>query len=215
MANKKRKRKPTALQLEYKKQVDRLRKAQRRIEKRGYTFLQDLVPKKPKRITRKQVQKLAEITKEKVYEHAVVINTETGEFISGKEALKLERSYSAKKAALTRKRKKEHYETFPAEEDIIISNFRADASRFPEVAYPLIIKWLDRVIRDYGKKEVANIIKEAESMGLGITYSIAYREDLLIDRLGEIMDLIPDASVGNKQEIIEALEYYENWEEPE
>ncbi len=53
------------------------------------------------------------------------------------------------------------------------------------------------------------------SQGLGIDYSIAYREDLLLDRITEIMDFLPGASTGNKMDIMDALEYEEDWEMPD
>ena len=59
------------------------------------------------------------------------------------------------------------------------------------------------------------MLENAAEQGLGIDYSIAYREDLLLDRLSEMLDLLPDASTGNKMDIMEALEYEEDWELPD
>lgn len=82
-------------------------------------------------------------------------------------------------------------------------------TRFPEVAQPIVLQWLNRVIHDYGKKAVAEMLENAAQEGLGITYSIAYKEDLVLDRLSEIMELLPDSTEGNRQDIMEALEYHE------
>lgn len=221
------KKKPTQLQLDYKKQVKRLKQAVRRAEKRGYIIPDNIIPKQPKRITRKSVERLKKITTKDIYAKSEKLDIETGELISGEAARKQERSEAAKKSAKTRKEKRYNaekgeseyyepqYETFPSAADIVISNFRADLARFPEVAQPLVNQWLNRLLNDYSKEDVAEMLENAAAQGLGIDYSIAYREDLLLDRLSEMLDLLPGASTGNKMEIMEALEYEEDWELPD
>lgn len=222
--------KSTQLQIEYKKQVKRLKQAIRRAEKRGYIVPENILPKQPKRVTTKSVERLKKITTKKIYAKSVKLDFETGELIPGEVARKQEKSESAKKAAKTRKAKKEkrynadrgesedyeyNYNDFPDMADIIISNFRAEMTRFPEIAYPIVTEWLDRLLRDYSKEDVAEMLENSASQGLGIDYSIAYREDLLLDRLTEIMDFLPGASTGNKMDIMDALEYEEDWEMPD
>ena len=221
------KKKPTQLQLDYKKQVKRLKQAIRRAKKRGYVIPDNIIPQQPKRVTRKAVERLKSITTNDIYSKSEKIDFDTGELIPGEVARKAERSEAAKKAARTRREKRYNaekgeseyyepqYETFPSAADIVISNFRAEASRFPEVAQPIINQWLNRLLNDYSKEDVAEMLEQAASQGLGIDYSIAYREDLLLDRLSEIMDLLPGASTGNKMDIMEALEYEEDWEMPD
>ena len=217
----------TQLQLDYKKQVKRLKQAVRRAEKRGYIVPENVIPKQPKRITKKSVERLKKITTKEIYSKSEKLDFETGELIPGEVARKQERSESAKKAAKTRKEKRYNaekgeseyyepqYETFPSAADIVIGNFRAELARFPEVAQPIVNKWLDRLLNDYSKEDVAEMLENAAAQGLGIDYSIAYREDLLLDRLSEMLELLPDASTGNKMDIMEALEYYEDWELPD
>lgn len=217
----------TQLQLDYKKQVKRLKQAVRRAEKRGYIVPENVIPKQPKRITKKSVERLKKITTKEIYSKSEKLDFETGELITGEVARKLERSESAKKAAKTRKEKRYNaekgeseyyepqYETFPSGADIIIGNFKAEMTRFPEVAQPIVNKWLDRLLRDYSKEDVAEMLENAASQGLGVDYSIAYREDLLLDRLSEMFDLLPGASTGNKIDIMEAMEYEEDWEMPD
>ena len=225
----KKKKKPTKLQLDYRKQVKRLKQAIRRAEHRGYVIPENIIPPQPKRITKKSVERLQKITPTEIYKKSVRVDFETGELIPGEIARAQERSEAAKKAARTRKEKRfnakkgeseyftysEAYEDFPSAEDIIISNFRAQMTRFPEVAAPIVNKWLNRILHDYDKKDVAKMIEECATQGLGIDYSIAYREDLLMDRLTEMLDLLPGASEGNKADIMDALEYEEDWETPD
>lgn len=222
--------KSTQLQIEYKKQVKRLKQAISRSEKRGYIVPENILPKQPKRVTTKSVERLNKITTKEIYAKSEKLDFETGELIPGEVARKQEKSESAKKAAKTRKAKKEkrynadrgesedyeyNYNDFPDMADIIISNFRAEMTRFPEIAYPIVTEWLDRLLRDYSKEDVAEMLENAASQGLGIDYSIVYREDLLLDRLTEIMDFLPGASTGNKMDIMDALEYEEDWEMPD
>ncbi len=217
----------TQLQLDYKKQVKRLKQAVRRAEKRGYIVPENVIPKQPKRITKKSVERLKKITTKEIYSKSEKLDIETGELIPGEVARKQERSESAKKAAKTRKEKRYNaekgeseyyepqYETFPSGADIIIGNFKAEMTRFPEVAQPIVNKWLDSLLRDYSKEDIAEMLENAASQGLGVDYSIAYREDLLLDRLSEMFDLLPGASTGNKIDIMEAMEYEEDWEMPD
>lgn len=222
--------KSTQLQIEYKKQVKRLKQAIRRSEKRGYIVPENILPKQPKRVTTKSVERLKKITTKEIYAKSEKLDFETGELIPGEVARKQEKSESAKKAAKTRKAKKEkrynadrgesedyeyNYNDFPDMADIIISNFKAEMTRFPEIAYPIVTEWLDRLLRDYSKEDVSEMLENTASQGLGIDYSIAYREDLLLDRLTEIMDFLPGASTGNKMDIMDALEYEEDWEMPD
>lgn len=217
----------TQLQLDYKKQVKRLKQAVRRAEKRGYIVPENVIPKQPKRIIKKSVERLKKITTKEIYSKSEKLDFETGELIPGEVARKQERSESAKKAAKTRKEKRYNaekgeseyyepqYETFPSGADIIIGNFKAEMTRFPEVAQPIVNQWLDRLLRDYSKEDVAEMLENAAAQGLGVDYSISYREDLLLDRLSEMLDLLPGASTGNKIEIMEAMEYEEDWEMPD
>lgn len=97
--------KPTQLQIEYNKQVKRLKQAVRRAKKRGYIIPDNIIPEKPKRVTRKTVEKLKQITTTEIYSKSKKLDFETGELIAGDVARKIERSISAKKAAKTRKNK--------------------------------------------------------------------------------------------------------------
>lgn len=219
--------KPTQLQFEYNKQVKRLKQAVRRAEKRGYIIPDTIIPEKPKRITRKAVEKLKQITPTEIYSKSEKLDFETGELIAGDVARKIERSISAKKATKTRKEKRFNaklgeseyytpaYETFPSGAEIVISNFKADLARFPEVAQPIVNHWLNRLINDYSLEDVAEMLENAAAQGLGVDYSVAYREDRLLDRLSEMLEFLPGASTGNKKDIMEVMEYEEDWELPD
>lgn len=70
----------TQTQKEYKKQRRRVQQAVKRLEKIGFIFDEDVVPKIPKKITKASVQRLAKITPEKLREKS--------EYIIGEEVVK-------------------------------------------------------------------------------------------------------------------------------
>lgn len=72
--------KPTQTQKEYKKQRRRVQQAVKRLEKIGYIFDENVVPKIPKKVTKASIQRLAKITPEKLREKS--------EYIIGEEVLK-------------------------------------------------------------------------------------------------------------------------------
>nr|DAM19883.1 MAG TPA: hypothetical protein [Caudoviricetes sp.] len=67
-------------QKEYRKQRRRVQQAVRRLEKIGYIFDENVVPKIPKKVTKASVQRLAKITPEKLREKS--------EYIIGEEVVK-------------------------------------------------------------------------------------------------------------------------------
>lgn len=70
----------TQTQKEYRKQRRRVQQAVKRLEKIGYIFDENVVPKIPKKITKASVQRLAKITPEKLREKS--------EYIIGEEVVK-------------------------------------------------------------------------------------------------------------------------------
>ena len=85
------KKKPTQLQLDYRKQVKRFKQAVRLAEKRGYIIPDNIIPEQPKRITRKSVERLKKITTKDIYEKYEKLDIETGELIPGEVARKQEK----------------------------------------------------------------------------------------------------------------------------
>lgn len=110
------KRKQTAIQKEYAKQRDRIRKFISRAEARGYFFNEDAVPRR-KRPTRKAIEELAYLTPERLYARAYRLDIETGELVHGNRAREEEKREAAKKAAATRRKNKASEEAFWAGQD--------------------------------------------------------------------------------------------------
>lgn len=229
-----------AIKDDYMKQRRRIQKAISRMEKGGYLLPENVLPAIPKKITRASVRRLEKITTDVLYKKSRWLDVDTGEVIAGVVARDRQRSEAAKKAAETRRNKRKYspleqnidpmrpdkstrdktyndpavpYEELPRQEDIIITNFIETIEHFPEVAEPLLRKWLNDLLRDYSKRDVAEMLERAAADGIGIDYTVAYRIDLLIDRIAEIQDYLPDASRGNLNDIIEHLEEWEDWED--
>lgn len=113
----KRKKQRTAIQKEYAKQRDRIRKFISRAEARGYLFNEDAVPGK-KRPTRKAIEELAYLTPERLYARAYRLDIETGELVHGNRAREEEKRDAARKAADTRRRNKEANKAFWTGQDL-------------------------------------------------------------------------------------------------
>lgn len=97
------KRKQTEVEKLYSKQLKRIKQFIRRAEKRGFIFEEDVIPQKPKKVTKASVRKLEKLTPEKLYKKSLYLEESTGEIEEGQKRRKEERSQSAKKAAKTRK----------------------------------------------------------------------------------------------------------------
>lgn len=216
------KKKLTPLQREYKKQLSRINKTIKKLQSQGYYFSEE--PTLPaKRATKKSVEKLKNINAKTLKLKAQYIDTDTGEVIStAQEESRRRRSEASKKAWAKRKQADSDYariiaetqvepERYPHFEDIIISNFKLEAEMFPEIAGPLIVNWINTLISIHGKEPVANMIQEGRENGLIVDYQIAYRKDLLMNFIGEMLEYlqIPEAE---KRKIVEAFESDEDWE---
>lgn len=97
------KRKQTETEKLYSKQLKRIKQFIRRAEKRGFVFKEDIIPQKPKKVTKASVRKLEKLTPEKLYKKGLYVSEETGEYYKAEKRRKEERKQSAIKAARTRK----------------------------------------------------------------------------------------------------------------
>lgn len=170
-------RKQTPAERAYSKQVKRIKQFIRRAEKRGYQFSEDVLPKKPKRITQASVRKLAKLTPEKMYQKAVYGGLASGgEIVPATVGIKLERKVRAQKAAQTRKYRlaeptQEPTNTpgfIPPEnisedqsffDKVVISGFKQHVRQFNEYASNLLLSWLDRILATNDEHRCCNNVK--------------------------------------------------------
>lgn len=92
----------TPYQQEYKKQINRLKRAVKRAEKKGYVFEENVVPEMPKRVTAKSLEKIKQTKPKELYKKAEWIDIDTGETMSGVERRKYERQVATERAKTTR-----------------------------------------------------------------------------------------------------------------
>lgn len=220
------KRKLTSVQQQYKKERNRIQSAMRRLEKQGYVLPDDLLPSTPKKITQASINRLKKITTEAIYKKSVRLDIETGEITPGIVARDKARSQRAKEASRRRSFKQEYvspqfyteppqYTTFPSGADIIISNFRSDViGRFPESAGPILNRWLDGLLAQQDKEDVANMLETAAANGVVIDYKVAYNTEALMGAIADFMDYL-DTTSGFKQDLMDTLEFEEDWEFPD
>lgn len=97
---------------EYNKELARIKRFINRAQKRGFIFPENVIPNRPKRITSKSVSRLKKLNPDTLYRKATYVDTTTGELRRGEVGREIERSKSAKKAAETRRAKKEAERNF-------------------------------------------------------------------------------------------------------
>ena len=220
------KRKLTPIQQQYRKERRRIQNAMNRLEKQGYVLPEDLLPSMPKKVTQASINRLKKITSESIYKKSKKLDFETGEITPGIVARDKARSQRAKEAARRRAFKQEYvslqvyteppqYTTFPSGADIIINNFRSDViGRFPELAGPILNRWLDGLLAQQDKEDVANMLETAAANGVVIDYKVAYKTEALMGAIADFMDYL-DATSGFKQDLMDTLEFEEDWEFPD
>lgn len=220
------KRKLTPIQQQYRKERRRIQNAMNRLEKQGYVLPEDLLPSMPKKATQASINRLKKITSESIYKKSKKLDFETGEITPGIVARDKARSQRAKEAARRRSFKQEYvspqfyteppaYTTFPSGADIIISNFRSDViGRFPESAGPILNRWLDGLLAQQDKEDVANMLETAAANGVVIDYKVAYNTEALMGAIADFMDYLETTS-GFKQDLMDTLEFEEDWEFPD
>lgn len=220
------KRKLTPIQQQYRKERRRIQNAMNRLEKQGYVLPKDLLPSMPKKVTQASINRLKKITSESIYKKSKKLDFETGEITPGIVARDKARSQRAKEAARRRSFKQEYaspqfyteppqYITFPSGADIIINNFRSDViGRFPESAGPILNRWLDDLLAQQDKEDVANMLETAAANGVVIDYKVAYNTEALMGAIADFMNYL-DTTSGFKQDLMDALEFEEDWEFPD
>lgn len=121
---------------EFRKAVSAFFRKVRSMARRGYV-IDAVLPKEPKKITEASVRRIKKISSN-LYKKSYYV-TDEGEVISGVEGRKYERSRSAKKAAETRKRKKQE------------SSIKYD--------WEIAIEWLYSLVNEVNKKGYPNVAR--------------------------------------------------------
>lgn len=224
--------KKTPTERAYSKQLRRIKQFISRAEKRGFYFNENVLPKRPNRITQASVRKLAKLTPDKLYEKAEYAGTLSyGEIVPSIEGLKLERSARAKKGAETKKYKLAHTTQEPSNTEgfippeniskdtsffdaVVISGFKAHVRQFNEHASNLLLSWLDKILATNDVHDVATMLNDGAEAGLIVTYQIVYSQDKLTQYMSEMLDYLPEAGELFKAEMMDAMEEEEDYSSP-
>lgn len=218
----------TPLQAEYIKQEKRIKSFVRRATKRGFIFPENVIPKRPKRITQKAVERLREMTAPSLYKEAQYVEPSTGEVVSGYQGRKSERKRASKKGQRTRQQRKQrradkyglpeepisyHEDTYSSEDfyaDAVISNFKDILTKYNARGAGVLIKWIDELIFKYGKADVANMLETGANYGVIITYDVVYAEQLtrqyMADMVRYLSSMETEDAESYGQEFYDALE---------
>lgn len=215
----------TKNQIEFKKQVARIKRGIRTYEKRGIHFNNVPDLDMPKRVTKKKLQELKSLKPKKVAEkYGVSLDFETGEFISAKEFFKIEKEQRKRAKQLSKQDLINQYTNlddyqdfdvsdYPDFSDIILSNFRAELQNFPEGVKNIFYTWLDEVLKTHRPQTIAELIEDAKQRGL-INYSFfGSDEEMARYTVTELTYDLPHFSNEKRQELFKELENLEDWTE--
>ena len=177
----------TENQKAYQKERRRLLQAVRRAEKQGYIFPEDIVPELPKRVTKKQLEKIQKIKPKQLYKKAEFVYKETGEIVPAEQRKQEVKQEAIIKAKETRKRKNKistpsvptYYPTIS-----IIDTIRDRISELTREAKP-------PVPIDNRKNELLAIFEDNVTL---YDDNIEYYEHYLKEHESEIADLLKTIS---------------------
>lgn len=204
----------------YNKERARITRQIKRMEQRGYIVPENVLPSRPKRVTKSSVARLAKIKTPDLYTKSRYIDQETGEILTGEAGRKLERSTAAKRAAQTRKTgvkqrpiNKPDYVYYSNQ---IFTNFQMEMTQIygrNEKLFNYITRWYNRSMQKYGPDDFAEALEKAKSEGQWPGWEGVSDSEILTGKLHGILDLI-GASEGGREEVMEdALEAMEADEE--
>lgn len=208
----------------YNKERARISRQLKRMEQRGYLVPENVLPPRPKHVTKSSVARLAKIKTPDLYTKSRYIDQETGEILTGEAGRKLERSAAAKRAAQTRKtttkqrpiNKTTVSTKIPTNQQSdyvdynnqIFTIFQIEMTQIygrNEKLFNYITRWYNRSMQKYGPDDFADALKRAKSAGMWPGWEGVSDEEILTGKLHGILDLI-GASEGGREEAIEAME---------
>ena len=207
-------RKLTKNQIEYNKQVRRIKNFIKRAEKRGYEFNEDILPKTPKRITKQAIKRLENLKPKELYAKAEFLDTSTGEMLKGSKGRQLERKRASEKAKQTRQRnksKKKKPKTTLKAEDVILNNFYEYLKSFPVKLTAKIRQFVKKLEKEIGRNEVATALQNMPMKFHEILEMVNYSSDQADEVFrSQLLEYLPNASEQYKKDAMEQFDYYES-----
>lgn len=198
------KKKPTANQAEYRKEVNRIKRFIKGAEKRGFRFDSGIIPPEPARITKAKIAELKKLTPELLYRKSTALN-EAGKVVSGTERRREERKLAAKKGI---DKKKRRFGPTPSVYDIILSNIEALIDQYPSSkGGKYLSNLLKSQIKRFGRKAVAEAIEGNPEL-----YEKAQQIIYYMDKSGNLHWALRSFATVIEDEIL-GYEYMEDIEE--
>lgn len=230
---KRKKRKLSQTQLEYKKQRSRIISFLSKARGKGYIFDEGVLPPIPKRIKKESVSRLANLTPEVLYKKAVYVSRETGEMETPEEHKKRIRKEAAQKAKATkaRKKRKEKKQDYPKPEKpkrerknkintdrgfytrVSISTFlyTLETCRNGK-AYPILLRWFNKLRSDNDDDAVAQMLTKGAESGYELTWDIVYDVDKATDFARGIIQFLSEQGDFYRDEMEEYWNYLSSLE---
>jgi hypothetical protein len=192
---------------EYAKQRKRLKQAIRRAEKQGYIFSEDILPKKPKRITKASVRRLAKITPELIRQKGKFLIEETGEIIpvKGNKAV-------IKQEITRKKQERTHAEPqyLPSFSANVIQRFKSYILGFPPAIYEMLLPLINALIHDIGEDGVATALENMPQQFHEYLHRHTYDSGTAISEFAtSLIEYIPDVTIQYKKDLMDKFEYNE------
>ncbi len=150
-------------------QLSRIRRLISRAEKRGFRFSKEL----KEGLAGMSTQKLKGLTPEKLYKQATAISEVTGKRVSGTERRKEQRREAAKKAAETRRFRKE----LPQKGEMIWDKINQLVNSYNTQGAQYMRNLLAQEVRKYGRQTVIKALSEAGEEAISSAETIIYYED--------------------------------------
>lgn len=197
----------TPAQREYNKNRRRIKQAIKRLEKRGYIIPENILPKIPKRITNASVRRLEKINLDFIYKKSRFLDVTTGELFEGTQGKEREKQ-------LKKENREPDYVIFERQ---VLANFEREMTEVfgrNERLFNYITRWYRQSLARYGEEDFARALEEANSRGMFPSWESVSNDELLVGKLSDILDLV-GGSKGGREEIMEELEYMEDWSLPE
>lgn len=192
---------------EYDKQRKRLKQAIRRAEKQGYIFSEDILPKKPKRITKASVRRLAKITPELIRQKGKFLIEETGEIIpvKGNKAV-------IKQEITRKKQERTHAEPqyLPSFSSNVIQRFKSYILGFPPAIYEMLMPLINTLIHDIGEDGVATALENMPQQFHEYLHRHTYDSGTAISEFAtSLIEYVPDVTIQYKKDLMDKFEYNE------
>lgn len=97
---------------------------------------------------------------------------------------------------------------------VVISGFKSHVRQFNERASNLLLSWLDKLLQTNDTHDVATMLNEGAEAGNIVTYQIVYSQDKIFQYMSNMLDYLPEAGSLFKEEIMDAMEQEEDFEQP-